>query len=200
MVICIPAISLKGLKMFLGYRLVPWSLELNLEDFYVTAKSKGFDNNASQKRLVDNFANEREYQTWVLYYNNLAVGSVAAHSLDILPNAYRICARTCVFTDHLPLKQLRGLDYTIAKHQNVTAQFFIPACIEWAGRDKNLYITSHPSEVGTQKLVHNIYCPKLEQTGALTKECEIEYRGHLQTFWKLNVNVFYEQLNSLPRW
>jgi hypothetical protein len=105
-----------------------------------------------------------------------------------------------VFTDQLPFTQLRTLNYTCQQHQNITAQFFIPKCIEWAGRDKNLYITSHPSDVGTQRLVHNIYCPALEKIGTLTKEAEIDYRGHTQTFWKLNVDVFYQQLDRLPRW
>ena len=182
------------------YKLIPWSDELDLTEFYAIAQHKGFENNSSKKMLVDCFESEREKQTWIFYYNNIAAGSVAAHSLDILPNAYRICARTCVFTDLLPFHQLRGLRYTCQQHQNITAQFFIPQCIEWAGRDKDLYITSHPSSVGTQKLVHNIYCPALVKTGALERTCELEYRGHLQTFWKLNVDVFYEQLNQLPRW
>jgi hypothetical protein len=182
------------------FKIVPWSAELDLTKFYELASKKKFENNASQKALVDCFRNEREKQVWILYYNEEAVGSVAAHSLDILPNAYRICARTCVFTDKLPFQQLRSLNYTCQQHQNVTAQFFIPQCIEWAGKDKNLYITSHPSHVGTQKLVHNIYCPALEKIGTLIKETEIEYRGHRQTFWKLNVDTFFDQLNRLPRW
>jgi hypothetical protein len=183
-----------------SYKLIPWAAELDLAEFYSIAHAKGFDNNSSKKMLVDCFNVEREKQTWIFYNNNIAVGSVAAHSLDVLPNAYRICARTCVFTDLLPFHQLRGLKYTCQRHQNITAQFLIPQCIEWAGYDKDLYITSHPSPIGTQKLVHNIYCPALESTGALVRTCEIEYRGHLQTFWKLNVDVFYEQLNQLPRW
>jgi hypothetical protein len=180
--------------------MISWSNNLDLAEFYADALNKGFTNNASQHMMIDCFRNEREKQVWLLYYNGSAVGSVAAHSLDILPNAYRICARTCVFTDRLPFKQLRGLKYTCQEHQNITAQFFIPQCIEWAGRDKNLYITTHASEVGTQRLVHNIYCPALAETGCLTKEVELHYRGHLQTFWRVNVDVFYEQLTSKPRW
>jgi hypothetical protein len=150
--------------------------------------------------LIDCFDSEREKQLWIFYYNKIAAGSVEAHSLDILPNAYRICARTCVFTDLLPFHQLRSLKYTCQQHQNITAQFFIPQCIEWAGRNKDLYITSHSSPTGTQKLVHNLYCPALVKTGALERTCELEYRGHVQTFWKLNVDVFDKQLNQLPRW
>ena len=182
------------------YSLVKWSPDLDLTEFYAEADRRGFVNNASRQMLIDSLTKEREWCVWILYYNNMAVGSVGAHSLPELgPNAYRICTRTCVFTDLLPYHQLRALTYTIKQHQNITAQFFIPACIEWA-KDADLYISSHPSDVGTQRLVHKIYCPALVETGALERTCELEYRGHLQTFWKLNVDVFNQQLNQLPRW
>lgn len=182
------------------YSLIEWDESLDLTEFYETAKIKGFENNSSQKALVDCFKSERDFKVWILYYQNKAAGSVACHSLDVLPNAYRICARTCVFTDLLPYKQLRSLGYTIKRHQNITAQFYIPKCIEYAGKDKNLYITSHPSDVGTQRAVHNVYCPALVETGALTKECELLYRGSVQTFWKLNTETFLEQLSREVRW
>lgn len=178
----------------------PWTEQLDLTEFYNTAQARGFENNASQKRLVDNFQTEQDFQTWILYYNNQAVGSVAAHTLDFWPNSYRICARTCVFTDLLPLKQLRGLTRTIKHHQNVTAQFYIPKCIEWAGKDNNLYITSHDGGIGTQKLVHDIYCPALVETGVLTHETELYYRGHLQSFWRLNTDEFLRQLDLYGHW
>ena len=183
------------------YKLVPWDPTLDLSDFYSEADRRGFVNNSSQRMLVDSLAREDQWAVWILYYNNRAVGSVGAHSLPELgANAYRICARTCVFTDLTPHRQLRALRYTCQEHQNVTAQFFIPACIEWAGADKDLYISSHPSDVGTQRLVHNIYCPALVETGALERTCELDYRGHTQTFWRLNVAVFNLQLNSHSRW
>lgn len=183
------------------YSLIKWTPELDLTEFYAEAERRGFVNNASQKMLVDSLAKENEWCVWVLYYNNKAVGTVGAHSLPELGNnAYRICTRTCVFTDMTPHSQLRALKYTCQQHQNATAQFYIPACIEWAGPNSDLYISSHPSEVGTQRLVHNIYCPALVETGALEKSRELEYRGHVQTFWKLNVSTFNKQLNNLPRW
>jgi hypothetical protein len=48
--------------------------------------------------------------------------------------------------------------------------------------------------------VHNIYAPSLVKTKVLTKAFDKEYRGHIQTFWKLNPDEFLEQLNSYPRW
>jgi hypothetical protein len=181
------------------FKLIEYSNDLDLTDFYIEATKRGFTNNSSRHMLVDCFSNEERYCVWILYYNDIVVGSVACHTLDIIPNSYRICARTCVFTDKTPYHQLRGLNYTIKQHQNITAQFYIPKCIEWANSD-NLYISSHNSSVGTQRLVHNIYCPALYSTGCIDYSVEHEYRGHMQTFWKLNVNVFNKQLNELPRW
>jgi len=129
------------------YKITPWSTDLDLTEFYQIAESKGFYNNSSQKALVDCFNNEREKSVWILYYNNKAAGSVAAHSLDILgKNSYRICARTCVFTDLLPLQQLRSLRFTCQYHQNITGQFYIPTCIEWAPSGSDFYITSNNSK------------------------------------------------------
>ena len=177
------------------FEIKKWSPDLDLSEFYTRAEAKGFTNNSSQKMLVDSLAKEKEWCVWILYYNNKAVGSVGAHSIE---EGYRICARTCVLTHLLPTTTLRTRNQIIT-HQHVTAQFFMPACIEWAG-DNDMYITSHPSEVGTQRLVHNIWAPSLEKTGVLTKAFEKEYRGYNQTFWKLNSDVFLEQLSKVERW
>ena len=176
------------------YKIIPWTPELDLTEFYAEADRRGFVNNASQKAMIDCFRNEREWCVWILYYNNRAIGSVGAHSID---EGYRICARTCVFTDMLPINTIRTRNQ-IVTHQHVTAQFFMPVCIEWAKGD--MYITTHPSEVGTQRLVHTIWGPSLEKTGVLTRAFEKEYRGHVQTFWKLNTDVFLEQLDKVDRW
>lgn len=177
------------------YKVIPWSSDLELSAFYKEADKRGFVNNNSQQSMIDCFRNEKKWQVWILYYNDIAVGSVAAHSID---EGYRICARTCVLTDLIPTSTLRTRNQII-NHQHVTAQFLMPACIEWVGNN-DMYITSHPSEVGTQRLVHKIWGPALESTGALTRAFEKNYRGHVQTFWKLNKDVFLEQLNKVPKW
>jgi hypothetical protein len=183
------------------YKIIPYSEDLDLSEFYSIAAAKGFNNNSSKKTLVDSFQYEKEKQVWILYYNSQAVGSVAAHSFDSVmgENSYRICARTCVFSDKLPLNTLRTLN-EIKTHQHVTAQFFIPTCIEWAGIDRNLYITSNDSPVGTQRLVHRIFGPALEKTGVLERIKDVEYRGHMQTVWKLNSRLFLQQLEEFGKW
>lgn len=183
------------------FKLVEWSEDLDLSSFYSEAAKRGFENNSNRKMLVDCFQKENRKAIWILYFGDVAVGSVVAHSLDILgENSFRICARTCVLTDLIPIQHVRTRQKTIQQHQNVTAQFFIPKCIEWAGEGANLYISSNESPVASQRLVHNIYCPALLETGAIESKQEIFYRGHNQTFWKLNTQVFLKQLNEFGRW
>jgi hypothetical protein len=183
------------------FNLVAWSEELDLDEFYREAALRGFENNSNRKILVDSFEKERQKSVWMLYYDSRAVGSVAVHSLDILgERAYRICARTCVFTDMIPINHVRTRRKTIQEHQNITAQFYIPKCIEWAGTGAELYISTNESPVASQRLVHRIYCPALMETGAIESSQEIFYRGHMQTFWKLNSKVFLEQLDKFGRW
>jgi hypothetical protein len=182
------------------YKIVPFSNDLDLEDFYIAAKEKGYENNSNRFWLKDCFRNELESETWILYYNNIAVGSVAAHSFpEMGEHSYRIAARTCVLTDKLGTYGLRTRNQIIT-HQHATAQFLIPVCIEWAGRKNNLYITSNKSEIGSQRLVHSIYFPAMEKSGQVRNCGEIEYRGAVQTVWKLNVDRFYEELNKYQRW
>ncbi|MDA7834190.1 hypothetical protein N9A25_00145 [bacterium] len=183
------------------YKIVPWTENLDLRDFYESAKQRGFENNSSQHMLVDCFHNEREWNTWILYYNNEAVGSVAAHSFDEMgENCYRIAARTCVLTDKLPEGKTLRTRNQIVTHQHATSQFLIPVCIEWAGRDNKLFITSNNLEGGSQRIVHNVYFPAMTKTGQAEHICDMQYRGTMQSVWKLNVERFYEELNKYPRW
>lgn len=179
----------------LMYTMIPWSENLDLSTFYQSAQNKGYFNNSSKELLVDCFNNEERKQVWILYQNNTAIGSVAAHSID---EGVRICARTCILTDRTSSTTLRTRNQ-IATHQHITAQFFMPTCIQWADTD-DMYITTHAGDVGTQRLVHSIWAPTLEKTRVLTKSFVKEYRGHLQTFWKLNSDIFLSQLEKYPRW
>jgi hypothetical protein len=185
------------------YRVIPWTADLALENFYAEAKSRGFENNSSQKVLVDCFNNETHKQVWILYYKDQAVGSVAAHSFpEMGKNSYRIAARTCVFTDQLPGAYGKGLRTisVITQHQNPTAQFLIPACIAWAPEGSDLYITSNESSVGTQRLVHSIFGPAMEKMGLMKRVRDMEYRGTQQTVWQLFPTLFLENLAKFPKW
>ena len=48
------------------FNLVEWSPNLDLTQFYAEATRRGFINNASQKAMIDCFANEREWNVWIL--------------------------------------------------------------------------------------------------------------------------------------
>ena len=184
----------------MAFKIIPWTSELDLSSFYYQAEQRGFDNNASQKMLVDSIANELEWHVWILYYNNQAVGSVGAHSFpEMGDNCYRIAVRTCVFSDMLPMNTLRTRNQ-IVTHQHVTSQFLIPACIDWTPEGSKLFITSNESSVGTQRLVHKIFGPAMETSGQMKRIKEIDYRGTKQTVWELYANKFLEELKKYPKW
>lgn len=180
-----------------------WSPDLDLTGFYLEAAVRGHHNNSNQKILIDSISKEYDWRVWILYNDDIAIGSVGTHSmLDVGPKAYRICARTCVFTSLLPqkYKHTYTLNNAIRNHQNITSQFYIPKCIEYCPEDSDLYITSNNSPEASQRLVHTIYCPTLEKSGCLEKTHEQMYRGHVQTFWKLNKIEFMNQLQQHPQW
>lgn len=185
------------------YKIIPWSDELDLTAFYTTAAKKGFVNNSTKSMLVDSLAKEKEWGVWILYYNDKAIGSVGAHSFpEMGNNDYRIAVRTCVFTDELPepyssrLHTING----IITHQNPTAQFLIPTCINWVPTGSNIYITSNESPIGTQRKVHNIFGPALEKSGQLKKITNIKYRGTMQTVWQLYPDKFLKELEKYDKW
>ena len=37
------------------FKMIPWSSDLDLTEFYIKAETKGFKNNSTQKMLVDCF-------------------------------------------------------------------------------------------------------------------------------------------------
>jgi hypothetical protein len=186
------------------FSVVPWSENLDLTEFYASAKARGFENNSSQKALVECFRNEREKQVWILYFKNNPIGSVAAHSFDNImgPGSYRIAARTCVFTDMIngPYGKALRTKSVITENQNPTAQFLIPTCIDWAPVGSRLFITSNQSQVGTQRRVHNIFGPLMESRGMMKRIKDVEYRGHVQTVWEIFPDEFYKILNRGPKW
>ena len=181
------------------YKIVPWSEDLDLTEFYAEAEQRGFANNASQKVMIDCFRNEPEWAAWILYQDDKAVGSVAAHSFNVMgPNAYRVLARTCTFGTARQNGGLITPKKLIAEHQNLTDQFLLPACISWAKGD--LYATSNESKVASQRLVHRHYFPTLEKIGIVKRVCEINYRHTEQTVWQIYPDAFLENLERYPRW
>jgi hypothetical protein len=182
------------------FEIKEWSADLDLSSFYGEASARGFINNSSQRLMIDCFKNEIKWNAWILYKHDIPVGSVAAHSFDDVmgPNSFRILSRVCalVQNDGQGLGTRRRL---IEQHQNVTDQFLLPKCIEWAGKHK-LYATSNESTVASQRMVHTIYFPSLEKLKIARFVKEVEYRGHIQTVWEIDAYKFEENLNKFPKW
>lgn len=182
------------------YKITKWTSSLDLSDFYERAEAQGFYNNSSEERLIKSISKEDEWCVWILYNNETPIGSVAAHSLpEFGPNAYRILTRCCVLLEPEVFKSVRT-KYVITQHQNINDQFYLPTCIDWAGKDNQLFATSNESEVASQKRVHRTYFPLLEKLNIVENWGELEYRGKKQTFWKYNVEEFENNLRKYPRW
>lgn len=183
------------------YKLVEWSADLNLDSFYQEANQRGFENNSSQKKMIDCFSNEAEWKAWILYQDEKAIGSVVAHTFDDVmgPNSYRVLARTCTFGTARPNGGLITPKRLIAEHQNLTDQFLLPACIAWTGNE-NIYATSNDSTVASQRLVHRHYFPTLEKLGIVEKVKQVHYRHTDQTVWRIHGDKFLENLERYPRW
>jgi hypothetical protein len=183
------------------HKMVEWSENLDLNDFYAEANRKGFVNNSSQKSMVDCFKNEEKWKVWILYQGNRAIGSVAAHSFDDVmgPNSYRVLSRTCTFTDASPYRGLITAQKWAAEHQSFVNQFLLPTCLSWTGK-KNIYATSNNNDAASQKLVHKYYFNTLEKTGITKKIKDVYYRGTIQTIWQIDADAFEESLSKYPRW
>jgi len=184
------------------WQIVEWNQSLDLQNFYAEAERRGFVNNSSQKAMIDCFRNEREWNAWILYENNRAIGSVAAHSFDdVVPNSYRILTRVCTFAEARKDKGLITPKRLVAEHQNLTDQFLLPACINWVNGRGRMFATSNKSKEASQRLVHSYYFPTLEKLGIVSKYIEnINYRYTDQTVWEIHADRFYENLAKYPKW
>jgi len=186
----------------MAFELVPYSDRFDLTEFYNTAKQKGFVNNSSKKMLIDSLSKEDRWQVWLLCWKGKVIGSTAAHSFpEMGPDSYRIACRICTFTDTLPKEyQVVRTRDTIRNHQTTTQQFFQPAGIMWAGFNKNYYVTTNENAEGTQRLVHSIVAPTLESTGVYTRITDMDYRGTRQTVWRVNADIYFDQLQHVKAW
>jgi hypothetical protein len=184
------------------HKTVEWNKDLNLTEFYSEATRRGFVNNSSQKAMIDCFRNEREWNAWILYENDRAIGSVAAHSFDdVVLGGYRILTRVCTFAEARKDKGLITPKRLIAEHQNLTDQFLLPQCIEWVSNKGRMFATSNSSKEASQRLVHSYYFPTLEKIGVVSKHIDnVNYRHTNQTVWEIHPDKFYANLKLYPRW
>jgi hypothetical protein len=183
------------------YKLVEWNKNLDLTEFYEEATKRGFVNNSSQKAMIDCFKNEREWNAWILYDKDKAIGSVAAHSFDdVMPGGYRILTRVCTFAEAAERRGLITPKRLVAEHQNLTDQFLLPQCIEWIAGRGRMFATSNASKEASQRLVHSYYFPTLAKLGIVEKIKDVHYRHTDQTVWEIHPDKFYENLERFERW
>lgn len=183
------------------YRLVEYSPTLDLSDFYQESARRGLDNNCSQSSMFDCFNNEKQWNGWLVEYQNRYIGGVCLHSFDDVmgPNSYRIYARACFHTE-LSQKPSGFVKSHFTQLQNIGLQLFTPVSIEWAGVNKHFYGSSNSRDVGSGKMVNDIWFPRLADRGIFTWTCEVKYRGHLQNIWKLNIEEYCNQIKKVPHW
>tara|TARA_R110000823_G_scaffold250402_1_gene373533 strand:- start:665 stop:1222 length:558 start_codon:yes stop_codon:yes gene_type:complete len=183
------------------YKLSKWNDLLDLSNFYAEAERRGFKNNSSQAAMIDCFRSEREWEAWILYKDDQAIGSVAAHSFDdVVPGGYRILTRVCTFAEARKDKGLITPKRLVAQHQNLTDQFLLPQCLKWVGDKGRVFATSNASKEASQRLVHSYYFPTLAKIGIVSKVKEVHYRHTDQTVWEIHPEKFYENLELYPRW
>ena len=183
------------------YKVSKWNELLDLSDFYAEAERRGFKNNSSQAAMIDCFRNEREWEAWILYQDDKAIGSVAAHSFDdVMPGGYRILTRVCTFAEARKTTGLITPKRLVAEHQNLTDQFLLPQCIEWVGNRGKMYATSNKSKEASQRLVQSYYFPTLEKIGIVSRVKDVHYRHTDQTVWEIHADKFLENLERYPRW
>ena len=139
------------------YQIREYQQGMDLSAFYQSCLERGFTNNSSSKCLIDTFEQQKFFKLWILFYNDMPVGSTVAHNFDDVmgENSYRICARTCVLSDMLPIKHVRTKG-GITNHQNVCSQIFIPVTLNALPDGSRCYITSSDKDEASMKQVNGI--------------------------------------------
>lgn len=183
------------------YQIKEYRPGMDLSIFYQMCLERGFLNNSTAENLIYTFDQQKFFKLWILFYNGLPVGSTAAHDFDDLmgENSYRICARTCVLSDMLPIKHVRTRS-GITNHQNICSQIFIPVIINALPNNSRCYITSSDKNEASMRQVNDIWARLLEKQGVLEKVKNIFYRGSDQTVWLLNNKEFFLRLHQEPIW
>lgn len=178
-----------------------FSEQLDLTEFYKTAKERGYYNNCNQTVLHDNMKHLNDYKTFLLYYEETVVGSVCLHSLEELnilgDNAYRVGARTCLFPDLIGgTRKFSMQNYNNNPFSHYSTQLLFPMCIKYCGIDTPMYVSTNENEVGTQIKVHRIWAKVMHRLGYLIDPVELDYRNNFQTFWKINTQKWIDDLRT----
>ena len=78
------------------YKLVEYTPDIDLTEFYKEAAANGYVNNSNQKIMIDAFNNEEKSQVFILFRDGKPMGATAVHTFpEMGENSYRILTRTC---------------------------------------------------------------------------------------------------------
>lgn len=178
------------------YKLLEYTPDMDLTQFYKEAAEQGYVNNSNQKIMIDAFNNEEKSQVFILFRDDKPMGATAVHTFpEMGENSYRILTRTCAVGG---MMHNAGSMARLKRCEDVSSRFYVPKMIEWCGMDTNMYCTTNDLEGGKQRTVHRIWLPIMSKQGLFTKIKEIDYRGVRQTVWKLNPKEFLEHLDKHP--
>jgi len=178
-----------------------FSEDLDLREFYKQAEQHGYYNNCNQEVLHDNMKHLKDYKTYILYWEDTAVGSVCLHSLEELnildENAYRVGARTCILRHLIGGEHKFGMqNYNNNPFSHYTTQLLFPVCIKYCGINTPIYVSTNENEVGTQIKVHRIWTKVMHRWGYLENPIELDYRNNFQSFWKINSEKWITDLKQ----
>jgi hypothetical protein len=173
------------------FKVVNWTPDLDITDFYDEAKKRGYHNNDSYESMIKPFEDLEDTKILILYYDNKTVGCSISHPfLD----GYRIFTRLCVFTDLTPFRRC-GTVKAFKEHQHVTPRFFLP---EHAKLNAPLYFTTHPEDTAKMQSMHKLVTSWLSQCEVIEHYDNIEYRGSTQSVWKVNTEKWLDDMNKYP--
>ena len=179
---------------FNNFEIKPQKLDKPIKEFMAECKRRGLHNNDNLPSLLA-FRKHKRHVMFMLKQDEKIIGTFGAHSLHLFENAYRICVRACVLTDQTEHRSLRMVNQ-IRTHQNLLAKYGLDACIKWVDDPTaNLYISTHPSEIGAMALMHRIVLPEFAKSGLVERVGDFKYYGVVQTFWKVFPEKYYEQIS-----
>ena len=178
-----------------------FSEDLDLTDFYNLAEKKQYYNNCNQEVLHDNMKHLNDYKTYLLYLNDVVVGSVCLHSLEELnilgDNAYRIGVRTCSFPEFLTGDRSHKVhNYNDKPLNHLTAHILLPMCIKYCGVDTPMYISTNNNQIGSQVKVTRVWAKVMSRHGYIYDPIELDYRNNFQVFWKVNAKKWIDDLKG----
>jgi len=173
------------------YTVKEYHPKMDLNQFYEEARKRNYHNNDSYESMIKPFEDLPDTKIFILYYNNRVVGTSISHPFL---NGYRIFTRLCVFID---MTHFQGCwtPQIFKRHQHVTPQIFFREHSKLKGP---LYFTTHSENTGKMTSMHRSVTKWLEECEIINWWGDINYRGCVQSVWKVNTQKWLNDMNKYP--